>query len=142
MWKSNQKMIFQFILRCFPVTPLQSLHSSHTIALSEGVIFQKKKKNADFFQKNADISKIKRALALKGIFSETTYVCMYTHTNTQITHTQMHSRMHTYTHTHTKKKFPKFFVPIQHPRNGPFQEFFQVPTLLNTIQFWWNFHHR
>ena len=28
-------------------------------------------KNADFLQKNADISKIKRALALKGIFSET-----------------------------------------------------------------------
>ena len=28
------------------------------------------------FAKNADISKIKRASALKGIFSETTYVCV------------------------------------------------------------------
>ena len=29
-----------------------------------------------FLQKNADISKIKRALTLKGIFFETTYVCV------------------------------------------------------------------
>ena len=28
-------------------------------------------KNADFLQKNADISKIKKALGLKSIFSET-----------------------------------------------------------------------
>ena len=35
--------------------------------------------NSDFFaKKNADISKIKRALVLKGIFSETTYVCQLT----------------------------------------------------------------
>ena len=34
-------------------------------------------KNADFLQKNAGISKIKRALVLKGIFSETTCVCTY-----------------------------------------------------------------
>ena len=33
-------------------------------------------KNAEFLQKNADISKVKRALVLKGIFSETTYVCV------------------------------------------------------------------
>ena len=33
-------------------------------------------KKADFLQKNADISKITEALVLKGIFSETTYVCM------------------------------------------------------------------
>ena len=35
-------------------------------------------KNGDFLQKIADISKIKRPLVLKGIFSETTYVCEIT----------------------------------------------------------------
>ena len=35
-------------------------------------------KNADFLQRNADISKIKRALVLKGIFSEITYECVLT----------------------------------------------------------------
>ena len=30
-----------------------------------------------FWKKNSDISKIKRALARKGIFSKTTYVCTY-----------------------------------------------------------------
>ena len=30
-----------------------------------------------FCQKNADISKIKKVLVLKGIFSETTYLCTY-----------------------------------------------------------------
>ena len=29
-----------------------------------------------FYIKNADISKIKQAMELKGIFSETTYVCV------------------------------------------------------------------
>ena len=33
-------------------------------------------KNADFLQKNADISKIRTALVLKGIFSKTEYVCV------------------------------------------------------------------
>ena len=33
-------------------------------------------KNAAFLQRNADISKIKRALVLKGIFSKTTYMCI------------------------------------------------------------------
>ena len=43
-------------------------HSSHIIALSKGTIFAKK----EFLQKkNADVSNIKRALALKGVFSET-----------------------------------------------------------------------
>ena len=37
------------------------------------------KKNADSLQKNADISKIKRALVPQGIFFETTYVCVLTH---------------------------------------------------------------
>ena len=35
-------------------------------------------KNATFLQKNADISKIKMALLLKGIFSETAYECVLT----------------------------------------------------------------
>ena len=48
-------------------------HSSNTIALSKGTILAKKHCS---FEKNADISKIKRALVLKGIFSETTYVCV------------------------------------------------------------------
>ena len=34
-------------------------------------------KNADFLQKDADISKIKGVLVIKGIFSETTYVCTF-----------------------------------------------------------------
>ena len=33
-------------------------------------------KNADFFEKNTDISKIKWALILKGIFTETKYECV------------------------------------------------------------------
>ena len=35
-------------------------------------------KNADFLQKNTNMSQIKKALVLKGIFSETTYVCILT----------------------------------------------------------------
>ena len=35
-------------------------------------------KNADFLQKDADISKINGAFVLKGIFSETTYVYVLT----------------------------------------------------------------
>ena len=35
--------------------------------------------NADFLQKNAGISKIKKALVPKGTFSETTYVYVLTH---------------------------------------------------------------
>ena len=33
-------------------------------------------KNADCLQKSADINKIKKGLVVKGIFSETTYVCL------------------------------------------------------------------
>ena len=33
-------------------------------------------KNANYFQKNADISKIKGVLVLKGIFSKTKYNCL------------------------------------------------------------------
>ena len=36
-------------------------------------------KNANFLQKNADISKIKTALVLKVIFSETAHVCILTY---------------------------------------------------------------
>ena len=36
-------------------------------------------KNADFLQKTADINKIKKALLPKGIFSETSYVCIFTY---------------------------------------------------------------
>ena len=43
-----------------------------TLLLWVKVLFSQE--NADFLQKNADISKINRALVLKGIFSETTYV--------------------------------------------------------------------
>ena len=51
-------------------TKLKSLnHSLHTTALSKGNIFAK---NTDFLPKHANISKIKSALVLKGIFSEIT----------------------------------------------------------------------
>ena len=36
-------------------------------------------KLADIYQKNADNRKIKRALVLKCIFSETVYVCLLTY---------------------------------------------------------------
>ena len=51
-------------------------HSSITLLLWVEVLFWPK--NTDFLQKNADISKIKRTLVLKGIFSESTYVCVCT----------------------------------------------------------------
>ena len=41
----------------------------------KGTIFAK---NADFLQKNVDISKIKRVFVPKGIFSETKYECILT----------------------------------------------------------------
>ena len=67
------------LLSCKNWKQLKNLqHSSHTINLSRSYFYQKmlifcKKK------KNADISKIKRALVLKNIFSEITYVCVRTH---------------------------------------------------------------
>ena len=67
-------LIFQFMANL--EQSLKNLqHNSHTIALSKGTIFAK---NWYFFKKNADISKIKGTLVLKGIFSETTYVCLLT----------------------------------------------------------------
>ena len=52
-------------------------NSSHTTALRKGIIFGKK---CWFFVKiNADISTIEEVMLLKGIFSETTYVCVVTY---------------------------------------------------------------
>ena len=45
--------------------------------MDKGTIFTKK--IFFFWQKDADISKIKKTLVLKGIFSETTYVCILTY---------------------------------------------------------------
>ena len=59
-------------------------HSSHTITLSKSTIFAK---NTDFLQKNADISKIKWVLVLKIMFSETTYVCLFTYQISSFQHT-------------------------------------------------------
>ena len=36
-------------------------------------------KNAAFLQRNAGISRLKRALVLKVTFSETTYLCVFTY---------------------------------------------------------------
>ena len=52
-------------------------NSSHTIALNKGTIFAKKM--LIFCKQSADISKIKRALALKDTFFETHYVCVLTY---------------------------------------------------------------
>ena len=51
-------------------------NTAFTLWLWVKVLFLQK--IADFFQENAGISKIKKALVLKGIFSETTYVCVLT----------------------------------------------------------------
>ena len=48
----------------------------NTIPLSKDPIFDK---NADFLHKNADISKIKGVMGLKGIFPKTTYVYVLTY---------------------------------------------------------------
>ena len=54
----------------------KSLTQLSHIALSKGTIFAKKR---SFFPKNVDISKIKSALRLQGMFSETKYVCVLTY---------------------------------------------------------------
>ena len=51
----------------------KSLNSAHTIALSKHTIFAR---NADFLQKNANISKIKKVPVLKSVFSDSTYMCV------------------------------------------------------------------
>ena len=56
---------------------LKISNSSHDIAFCELLFLQK---NADFFcKKNADISKIKVVLVLKGIISKISYVCVRTY---------------------------------------------------------------
>ena len=58
-----------YITYIFINSNLFVLHSSHTMTLSKGTIFAKK---------YADISKMKSVVVLKGIFSETTDVCVHT----------------------------------------------------------------
>ena len=48
-----------------------------SISLSKGTIFAKK--HVDFWNENADISKTKQVLVLKGVFSDTTYACELTY---------------------------------------------------------------
>ena len=55
-----------------------SQQSPCIIALSRGTILPK---NAEILQKIADISKTKRVLVLKDIFSKTTYLCVSTYRN-------------------------------------------------------------
>ena len=59
-WKQNQKIS----------------KTAFTLLLWVKVLFWTK--NASFLQKNADISKIKEAKALTGIFSETKFRCVLT----------------------------------------------------------------
>ena len=58
----------------FYTTKTDSRTKKSNIDLSKGTAFAK---NTDFLQEGADIRKIKRALVLKGLFSETAYVCTY-----------------------------------------------------------------
>ena len=48
-----------------------------SVLLGAKVLFLPKSK--DFLKKNADISEMKQVLALKGIFSETSYACVLTY---------------------------------------------------------------
>ena len=68
------KLTFSFIV-IFYVTKI----SNTTLILLLWVKVLFLPKNSDFLQKNADISKIKGVWVLKGIFSETTYVCVLTY---------------------------------------------------------------
>ena len=51
-------------------------NTSLTLLLQVKILFQPK--NADFLQRNADDCKIKKALVVKGIITETAYVCVPT----------------------------------------------------------------
>ena len=48
------------------------------------VLILPKKKNADFLQQNAGISKMKKAFVINGIFSGTMYVFEYLQTEFQV----------------------------------------------------------
>ena len=53
---------------------------AHTLLLWAKVLFlPKNPKSADFLQKSADINKVKKTLVLKGVLSETIFVCVHTH---------------------------------------------------------------
>ena len=75
------KLVFSLIVT-FYLTKTENRTKKSLTQLSHycfvKVLFQPQ--NADFLdkKKNADISKIKRILVLKGIFSETTYRCVLT----------------------------------------------------------------
>ena len=56
---------------------LQISNTALTLLLLVKVLFLPK--NAAFLQRNAGISRIKRALVLKVTFSETTYLCVLTY---------------------------------------------------------------
>ena len=56
---------------------LKISNTALTLLLLVKVLFLPK--NAAFLQRNAGISKIKRALVLKVTFSETTYLCVLTY---------------------------------------------------------------
>ena len=68
------KLKFLLIITCYLSKTENRTNSFHTIALSKGIIWPKIPDV--FFKKNAGISKIKRALVVKGTFSETKHVCV------------------------------------------------------------------
>ena len=76
----SAKLTFSIIVIFYPAKtenrPKNLQHNSHTIALSKGTVFTRKCCFLQQQQKNADNSKIKKALVLKAIFSETSYVCV------------------------------------------------------------------
>ena len=53
---------------------IKNLLNVSFLALYKGTVFGK---NAAFFAKNADYSKIKRVLVVYGVFSETSYILTY-----------------------------------------------------------------
>ena len=76
------KVIFSLIVTLY-LTKIKNRTKKYLTQLSNYKLTLRVKviswpKNADFLQKNANISNIKRALVLKGIFSKTTYICLVT----------------------------------------------------------------
>ena len=136
-WKSSQKMIFRLILRHFPVTPLQALHSSDTIALSKGIIFNKKKQKKKqtkktkktetkcrFFPKNAGITQ-------NGPRKRPSRLGIRVKDLTKIRHC---GKFHHYRNCSSQGK--NFQSTTSASMKWLFSGFFfQVPAPLNTIQF-------
>ena len=103
--KFTFSLTLTFILKNLK-TELKTLqHSSHTSALSKGTIFAK---NADFYQKNANIRKIKRTLVLKGTFSKTTYVCVLTYIMSRFQHNSKE----------LQTEGVILYLPLPSPQNG------------------------